>query len=219
MHSSLVVSFRYFQTLFLTLILNKYNLMKRSAEKFFEVRLPTCNFLTGRVAHAFIGGLASFQIYRETGDPLWAERGKACKQSVLLWREQASLWNFEHKCFLLEAEESYSEGNFDNAKVLYDHAISSAGKYKYIHVEALACELAAQFYRHLGNASTALKYFTLAHNKYFEWGAHEKVRTLYEFVHETLKVDLSSAAVNGSRVSNDDLPNFDLVLDTRKRSS
>ncbi|KAL3804135.1 hypothetical protein HJC23_013654 [Cyclotella cryptica] len=209
----------YFQKLFLALILNKYYDLKRSAEKFFEVRLPTCNFLTGRVAHAFNGGLASFRIYRETGDPLWAERGRACKQSVLLWREQASLWNFEHKCFLLEAEECYSEGNFENAKVLYDHAISSAGKYKYVNVEALACELAARFYLYLNNSSTAVKYFTLAHDKYFEWGALAKVRTLHEFIQETFKIDLTSPSANGIGISDDDLPSFELKSETRKRSS
>jgi hypothetical protein len=151
--------------------------------------MPSWNLLSGHAVHSFIGGLASFRIYRETRDPLWAQRAEHFRQRIKAWKDQGCLWNFESKSFLLDAESSYSNGNMELARVLYDNAISSARQHKFQNEEALAYELAAIFYLNMGSKSVALKYFTSAHGKYFEWGAFAKVRTLYAFIHETFKCE------------------------------
>ena len=46
---------------------------------------------------------------------------------------------------LLQAEESYCDGNVEDAKKLYDDARSSARRQKFINEEALAYELAEGF--------------------------------------------------------------------------
>ncbi|KAL7481155.1 hypothetical protein ACHAW6_006837, partial [Cyclotella cf. meneghiniana] len=145
-----------------------------NAEKFFEINMPSWHLLSAHAAHAFIGGLASFQIFRETHNPLWALRGEQFQQRINTWKEQGSLWNFESKSFLLHAEQCYSNGNFDLAQVCYESAISSAQHHKFIHEEALASELAAKFFLKIGNNLMALKYFTSAHGAYFKWGAFAK---------------------------------------------
>jgi hypothetical protein len=59
--------------------------MKQSAEKFFEYRMTSWHLLSGHAIHAFIGGLVSFRIFRETGDPVWANRGKHFKGRIASW--------------------------------------------------------------------------------------------------------------------------------------
>lgn len=174
----------YFHRMFISLVFNNYDDINYSAEKFFEFRMPSWYLLTGHAVHAFFGGLASWRIYRETHNPLWAQRGAEFKERMRRWKDQGSSWNFENKSFLLEAEELYSNGNVEEAKVLYEHAILSAREHKFIHEEALSYELAGNFYFNIGNNSMALKYLTCAHEVYFKWGAFAKVTALYADIQE-----------------------------------
>ncbi|KAL7481036.1 hypothetical protein ACHAW6_006712, partial [Cyclotella cf. meneghiniana] len=159
----------FFYNMFLSLVFNNYDDMKMSAEIYLEIRMPTWHLLSGHANHFFIGGLVSFRIFRETQDPLWAQRGEQFKERINTWKERGSLWNFENKSFLLEAEEFYSKGNVEKAQVSYENAVSSSRQHKFIQEEALACELAAMFYLNIGIKSIALKYFTRAHEAYFNW--------------------------------------------------
>ncbi|KAL3778655.1 hypothetical protein HJC23_008639 [Cyclotella cryptica] len=174
----------YFQKMFLSLVFNNYDDMKHSAEKFFEFNMPSWHLLSAHAGHVFIGGLVSFRIFRETCNPLWATRGEAFKDRIHIWRDQGYFPNFGSKSFLLEAEEFYSNGNIERAQVLYENAISSARGHKFIHEEAIACELAATFYLNTGNKSMALKYFTDAYRAYFKWGAFSKVKALYAYMQD-----------------------------------
>eukprot|EP00804_Cyclotella_cryptica_P026389 CCRYP_020284-RA/>CCRYP_020284-RA protein AED:0.07 eAED:0.07 QI:0/0.5/0.2/1/1/1/5/346/1279 len=174
----------YFQKMFLSLVFNNYDDMKHSAEKFFEFNMPSWHLLSAHAGHVFIGGLVSFRIFRETCNPLWATRGEAFKDRIHTWRDQGYFQNFGSKSFLLEAEEFYSNGNIERAQVLYENAISSARGHKFIHEEAIACELAATFYLNTGNKSMALKYFTDAYRAYFKWGAFSKVKALYAYMQD-----------------------------------
>jgi len=202
--------------MFLSLVFNNFDEMKSSTEKFLECRMPSWNLLSGHAVHAFIGGLASFRIYRETRDPLWAQRGEQFKRRIKTWKDQGSLWNFENKSFLLDAENAYNNGNLELAQVSYDNAISSARQHKFQHEEALACELAANFHLNTGNKSMAFKYFTSAHGKYSEWGAFAKVSTLYTYIQETFRCDspseISNAAEGRNYVQSDIL-----ITDSLKR--
>lgn len=170
--------------MFLSLVFNNYDEMIMSTEKFLESSMPSWQLLSGHAVHAFIGGLASFRIYRETQNPVWAQRGEKFKQRIKTWKDQGSLWNFEHKSFLLDAEQAYSNGNLELARVSYENAILSARKHKFIQEEALAYELAANFHVNSGDEATALKFFTGAHGKYIEWGAYAKAKLIYGYIQE-----------------------------------
>ncbi|KAL7475270.1 hypothetical protein ACHAW6_001191, partial [Cyclotella cf. meneghiniana] len=193
----------YFQKMLLSLLINDYNEMKKSTENFIEFQVPSWVLLSIHAGHFFIVSLSSFRIYRETHDPLWAKRGKQYKERVIAWKEQGSLWNFESKSFLLEAEDYYSSGDFKSAEVSYDKAISSASQHKFVNEEALICDLAANFYLEQGNKSMALKYFKNALEHFQEWGAFAKVRTLQAFMEENfLSEDCSSGEMNAFPISN-----------------
>jgi hypothetical protein len=113
--------------MFCSQVYNNYPDMKLNAEKYFEYRVPSTCLHAGFAVHAFIGaGLVSFRMYRETKDTLWLDRGKYFKERIQARKEEGSVWNFEHKFFLVAAEEAYSHGEVENAKILYDKAATSA---------------------------------------------------------------------------------------------
>lgn len=168
----------------LSLLLNNLDSMRQHGERFFELRMSSWLLIMSNIGHEFFGGLVSYRMYRESGDALWLERGKQCKSSIQLWAEQGSLWNFEHKRFLLEAEEYYCRCDYNHAQVAYKNAIISARAHKFINDEALACELAGYFYLSAGKTTESLEHFIWAHEKYTQWGACSKVNKIFDFIQE-----------------------------------
>ena len=129
----------------------------------------------------FISGLAAYQVYRETGDSSWKDRGVMHTQELRVWAERASSWNFEHKLKLMQAEDCSCSGNIKKAIELYESAISSARAHKYINDEALSYELAGKFHLVTGNLTQSFEYLKQAHKRYSCWGAHGKAKQLFDF--------------------------------------
>ncbi|MBE9224226.1 AAA family ATPase [Phormidium sp. LEGE 05292] len=86
--------------------------------------------------------------------------------------------NYQHKYDLIEAEKARVLGQILEAMELYDRAIAGAKEQGYIQEEALANELAAEFYLVLGKTQVAKTYMTEAYYKYIRWGAIAKVKDL-----------------------------------------
>ncbi|MDC0677609.1 AAA family ATPase [Sorangium atrum] len=86
--------------------------------------------------------------------------------------------NFLHKHALVRAEIARLLGNEAEAIRLYEQAISSARENGFVQQEAIACELAARFYRNRGLSTPADAYLRDARAAYFRWGAHAKVEQL-----------------------------------------
>ena len=84
--------------------------------------------------------------------------------------------------YLLQAEEQFSARNFDDAEKLYDDAILSSKKHKFVNEEALANELAGHFYLDTGRKYKSLQYFCQAEEKYREWGAVTKADELATYL-------------------------------------
>ena len=138
-----------------------------------------------------------FSVYRETRDPMWLERGKQKYRYMKGWLEKCSSWNFEHKLLLMQAEESFSDGKFDDAKKIYETAISSAQRCRFINQEALAYELTARFYFEIGDKVSSLEHFRMAHEKYQEWGAFGKACQLFTYINQRFcEVGSSSQSQN-----------------------
>jgi len=80
--------------------------------------------------HAFYIGLISFWVARKLNDgQQWHERGKRSKLALKKWAE-SSQWTFQNKWYLLEAEESYCNNDFNAAKTYYENAIAAAKSHK-----------------------------------------------------------------------------------------
>ena len=116
---------------------------------------------------------------------------------------------------MVAAEKARVLGYDTEAMNLYDRAIDEAAKNGYTQEEALAYELAGEFYQSLGKQIISQAYLTKAYYGYIRWGALAKVKHL-ESIHpflvtqtraaETPILDVTSTTT-GSNTSNS-LGNF-----------
>jgi hypothetical protein len=86
--------------------------------------------------------------------------------------------NFGSRAALVGAEIARIEGRELDAERLYEKAIQSAREHGFIHVEAVAHELAGRFYAGRGLQTVAHAYLRNARFCYLRWGALGKVRHL-----------------------------------------
>ncbi|MEG4054906.1 MULTISPECIES: AAA family ATPase [unclassified Microcoleus] len=99
------------------------------------------------------------------------------QQIMRRWADSAPS-NFKHKYELVEAEKARVSGQILEAMEDYDRAIMGAKEQGYIQEEALASELAAEFYFSLGRDKFAQIYLTQAYYGYVHWGAQAKAKDL-----------------------------------------
>lgn len=101
------------------------------------------------------------------------------------WAQQCAE-NFACRVALVGAEIARLEGRIVVAEELYEHAIQLAQDSNFIHIEALANELASRFYAARGFEKIARLYLQDASYGYLRWGAMGKVRHL-EMKHPFLR--------------------------------
>ena len=107
-----------------------------------------------------------------------------CLNQVAANQETLQRWafhapqNFQHKYDLVEAEKARILGQTLTAMEYYDRAIQGAKEQEYIQEEALANELAAEFYFSVGRQKIAQTYLIEAHYGYTSWGAKTKIADL-----------------------------------------
>ncbi|HCV31487.1 MAG TPA: serine/threonine protein kinase [Microcoleaceae bacterium UBA9251] len=118
-----------------------------------------------------------------------------------LWADHAPM-NYQHKYELVEAEKARVLGNKLEAMDYYDLAIKGAAANDYIQEEALACELAGDFYQSLDKEIIARAYLDKAYYAYIHWGAIAKVKDLESRYHylvdrtrETMSKNVTDATV------------------------
>ncbi len=99
------------------------------------------------------------------------------QEKMKQWAHHAPM-NYRHKFYLVEAERFRVLGKDGEAREFYDKAIELAQKNEYLNEEALAYELAAQFYLAKGQTKFAQVCLYEAHYAYQQWGATAKVNNL-----------------------------------------
>ncbi len=93
------------------------------------------------------------------------------------WAQQCPE-NFASQVALVDAEIARCQERVVDAEQLYEYAIDLAQKASFVHVEAVANELAARFYAGRGLQKVARVYMQDARYAYVRWGADGKVRQL-----------------------------------------
>jgi len=121
----------------------------------------------------------------------YLEKVAANQHKMKRWANQAPM-NFQHKYNLVEAEKARVLGQNWIAAELYELAITGARNNQYIQEEALAYELAGEFYLGQGMEKFAQNYLRDAHYRYQQWGAMAKVKDLEERYSQWL-VEMSAA--------------------------
>ncbi|RMH69519.1 MAG: GAF domain-containing protein [Gemmatimonadetes bacterium] len=99
------------------------------------------------------------------------------QQKLKRWSDVAPM-NVSHMYQLVSAEIAQLQGDDTEAMNLYKQVITTAQEKTLTHIEAIANERAAHFYRRRGFEEIARVYMTEAHYAYRKWGADGKLRHL-----------------------------------------
>ncbi|MGO9359632.1 MAG: PAS domain S-box protein, partial [Xanthobacteraceae bacterium] len=113
-------------------------------------------------------------------------------QTFERWAQSCPM-TFGHKRLLLCGELARLEGRDIEAMELYEQAIRSARANGFIHIEALAYELAARFYAARGFEDFEYLYLRKARAAYLRWGADGKVRQLDQLYPHLKREELAPA--------------------------
>ncbi|MEG4010372.1 ATP-binding protein, partial [Microcoleus sp. Pol11C1] len=135
------------------------------------IQIPVFHFYAGLTYLA----LCSMESEIEQANTL--SRMEIHQTNITQWAHHAPM-NHQHKVDLIKAEKCRVLGQKAEASELYDKAISGAKANEYIQEEALANELAANFYLDWGKQRIAQEYMTNAYYGYARWGAKAKVADL-----------------------------------------
>lgn len=135
----------HFHKIYISFMFRRFNEVKQLADAYDAVAaLPFRTVLISQSFHTFYFCLINFWLARKTGAAIWYDRGKEAIEKMKSY-SSCSTWNFSNKLLLLQAEENFNLRKFESAMCYYDEAISAAENHKFVHEEALACELAANF--------------------------------------------------------------------------
>ena len=118
-----------FQKMYLHFMFREYEGMKVFAEQFYSVNVHNYVLHFPQAGQKFYGGLVAFRVYRQTNDYSWVERGRAAKVATKKWAE-LSHHNFQHRVYLLEAEEAFCNNDPIRAQLLYEKAVSTAREHR-----------------------------------------------------------------------------------------
>jgi predicted ATPase len=119
-----------FQKMLIHFMFREYDSMKLFAEKFFSVNYHNWNLLFAYGCQKFFGGLVAFWVCRQTKNPTWSVLGWSAKVAVKKWADESSQHNFQHKVYLLEAEEAFCNNDTEKAQLYYEMAVSSAKEHR-----------------------------------------------------------------------------------------
>ncbi|MGB7893346.1 MAG: AAA family ATPase [Microcoleus sp.] len=134
------------------------------------------------------------------------------QQLMKKWAYHAPM-NYQHKYELVEAEKARVVNDKLAAMDYYDLAIKGAAANGYIHEEALAYELAGEFYQSLDKEISARAYLTKAYYAYIRWGATAKVKDLESRYHYLVDRNQGTISKNVALTTAKTTINNSLVLD------
>jgi predicted ATPase/serine phosphatase RsbU (regulator of sigma subunit) len=121
--------------------------------------------------------LARLAIYGDKPNPDILAKVSENQAKMAHWAKHAPM-NYQHKFYLVEAERCRVLEQDGDAREFYDKAIALAHENKYLNEEALANELASQFYKAKGQTKFAQVCLYESHYLYQQWGATAKVMDL-----------------------------------------
>jgi len=181
---SIFYKIAHFYKIYTAFMLRKFEACKALVEESSDFTVGVRTILATGSKRVFFGGLVSFWIAREKNDKAWKAKAQ---ESMIVFKnlvETASVWNFQNKLHLLQAEEQFCERDFDLAESYYEAAISSAKEHRFLNDEALSLELAGVFYLETGRKKRSIPYLSQAVEKYREWGAHYKASSLEKYLEQ-----------------------------------
>ena len=167
--------------------------------------------------HCFLQTLSLIQVFEtiEDENTLLEMKEKIASNSEKMqnWSNNCEA-NFRFKKYLIDAELARLDGEILTALDLYDDAITGARQGEFIYHQAIANELAGNFWFQQGKKTIALSYLTEAHTQYLNWGSHNKAKQLRDTYPE-LKMHTPSFHSDATRTRTLERGSLDLMSVTK----
>jgi PAS domain S-box-containing protein len=165
----------------------------------------------------FYDALSALALYLQASEAEQAQilvKVETNQEKMKNWASLAPA-NFQQKYELVEAEKARVKGEVLEAMNFYDLAIATAQKNNYIQEEALAWELAAEFYEQLGREPIAGFYRKKAHSCYYRWGALAKVQDLEDRFSDlkSKTIEVSTTELQTHNYTESKSSGYDIFLD------
>jgi PAS domain S-box-containing protein len=175
------VAFHYIMKQNAAFINRQYNEALEYALKAEEMKLAVMN-LAIQATHHFYHALTLTALYPKVDAVTQQEFSEMLEEMLKKYKHWAGNCpeNFQNRYALISAEVSRIQGKDLDAMYLYEEAIRSAKENGFIQQEAIANELAGQFYKARGFEKIAESYLRDAYSCFKHWGADGKVRQLEE---------------------------------------
>ncbi|OKH31956.1 serine/threonine protein kinase [[Phormidium ambiguum] IAM M-71] len=148
----------------------------RLAEKYLD-KVSGMSAVTNHKLYYSLALLAHYSYVSKTDRKQYLFQVKLNQKALKKWAFHAPS-NCQNKYELVEAEKSRILGQDVLAMKYYDRAIQGAKQQGFIQEEALANELASEFYFSRNREKVAQTYLTEAYYSYIRWGAKAKVQDL-----------------------------------------
>ncbi len=195
-NQNFLFNYKLTQCIFAYFMRNYYEAIEtiKLAEKYIESALGSITV----PAYNLYYSLSLIAIYSQATDKEKREFLKkvATNQKIRKkWAFHAPM-NYQHGYDLVEAEKARILGQDYQAIKYYEQAIAGAKKQGYIHEEALAWELAAEFYFSRNLETTGKAYLLKSYYAYIQWGALAKVKDLEKRYPEIFSAVLRREAAN-----------------------
>lgn len=139
-----------------------------------------CQLRPFNIQGVFFEGLVYFAMGRKAKNRDHLSRGKNALEFLKRW--DFCKWNFENKIKLLEAEHVHFLGDFELASQLYEEAIESSRRHKFIQEEAISHELQGMFLYERGLCNDALASLERSVICYRTWGAEAVANRVEIFI-------------------------------------
>jgi len=114
--------------------------------------------------------LTTFYFMRETGEEQYWIRGENAMRKIKDWAVHSD-WNFRNKLLLVEAEMYNTQKDYEKAALCYEASIIAAQQHKFIHEEAIASELAGNFFLERDLHEKSRLFFENSIKCHKKWGA------------------------------------------------
>jgi PAS domain S-box-containing protein len=164
-----------------------FYIYKKYEDAFFSIKAgeKSVDYVSATLAEAeyiFYGSLTLCRLLASDSNTkdkkdVYLQELESNQVKMKMWAENCPE-NFLHKYLLVCAELAHLEDRCWEASGLYRDAISESGKNGFIQIEALANELAAEFYNTHGFSEIAEGHFKRAHYGYKRWGAVGKAKEI-----------------------------------------
>ena len=124
----------------------------------------------------FYAALIAFALLRKGDSEVeyWESVAADVMNKFNTWAAIGSGWNFKSKMHLLGAERAFCRDDINGAKASYIEATRSARQTGFVHEEALASELAGNFYCERGEVLDGRAHLQNSIELYTRWGAIRK---------------------------------------------